>query len=148
MKRLTRTEYGLVMAYAASRRSEDPNTRVGCVIEDAAGRLIAHGYNGFKAGFDYQSSGLPWEEKNDLAIHAEDNALSLITRNDNPTIAYVTHSPCGGCARLLAGYGIKKVYYLHEYPKCDKYKKVFEHYGVEYEQIPLNIQLTVGETAV
>lgn len=64
-------------------------------------------------------------------FHAEMNALAkffmkpmvsyLLSSNDTPgyLVMYVTHYPCNNCIKLMRRFGIKKVFYLHDYKYAD-----------------------------
>jgi dCMP deaminase len=50
-------------------------------------------------------------------IHAEVNALNWISKHDvtDDYVLYTYYSPCEQCAKQIVSYGIKTVYYLHDY---------------------------------
>lgn len=128
MERISKTEYGLLIAKSASFRSEDPHTKVGCCIEDKDGRIISMGYNGLKEKQTLHfSAEKNRDKKRNFFIHAETNALSLIKRNEGFCM-YLTHSPCPSCCQNIASHGIKKIVFLEEYD--DSYKEILESYGV------------------
>lgn len=103
--------YFLKLSESVSERSPDKKRKVGCVIADAAKRIVATGFNGTPAGFD--DSAVDWwdkEQKERLVIHAEANAL---LHADGPRLAggtlYCSYSPCQECTKLIAGAGIRRV---------------------------------------
>ena len=134
--RLTKEEFGCLIALMASVRSEDPSTKVGSCIEDDNQRLRALGYNGIKAGKRYKKI---YHTDRDARLaassHSEENLLSLITRNDGMKKIYLTTSPCASCARLIACHGIEKVIFINKYPRCDQYPLIFKEHGVKFRQI-------------
>lgn len=141
MTRLTKKQYGLLQALAASSRSEDPHTRVGCAVENFEGRIVATGYNGLPPKIELPIR-LRLEdnrvEKAALMIHAEINALSLAGRG-NAHILYCTISPCASCCPIIAAHKVKKVVFLREYVAAAKkpdrtYRDKLSFYGIEFEQ--------------
>lgn len=128
--RISKIEYGLLIAYSASLRSEDPHTKVGCAVQNKEERIIAIGYNGLKEKqvlhFSAEDNR---NKKRNFFIHAETNALSLIKKGDASTI-YLTHSPCISCCHNIAAHGINKVIFLNEY--SDEYKEILKSYEINY----------------
>jgi len=130
VERLTKIEYGCLIALSASARSEDPTTKVGCAVEDNSGKIISTGYNGLKSGYSTLDTPITTrEDKLKYFIHAETNALSEIVKNQIKTI-YITHSPCQYCAQNIVAHGIKEVIYLEEYKYCSIFKEIFNTFGV------------------
>jgi dCMP deaminase len=99
------------LAKTVAQNSKDPSSKVGCVIVDEDKRLVSTGYNGMVAGCDEDH--MTWDRpmKYHLVIHAEANALLYARRNLKGCIAYITHSPCESCLKLLLQAGIKRIYY-------------------------------------
>lgn len=133
-ERLTKIEYGLLMAQSASTRSEDPHTKVGCSIINEEGRIVSTGYNGL-----INSKVLPIEftseEYRDIKrvvfIHAEINALSRIKRGEGITM-FLTHSPCLTCACSIAAHNIKNIIYIKKY--MDGFEHIFDFYNISYRK--------------
>ena len=72
----------------------------------------------------------------DEVLHAEQNLLMFCAKNGistNNSIMYITHSPCGMCAKLIAAAGIKKVIYENEYRNSDGIK-LLKDYGIDVEK--------------
>jgi dCMP deaminase len=92
---------------------------VGAVIA-RAGRVLSTGYNGPPAGLPHCSH-LVGECRPDGsiasctdAVHAEANVVAFAARHGVATDgadAYVTHSPCLACAKLLINAGLSQVFY-------------------------------------
>lgn len=113
--RISWEEYALRLAEVASLRSEDPKTKVGCVLLRKDNTIASIGYNGAPAGIE-----IDWnnrEEKHKRVIHSEINALRMI-RPDECYLAAVTHTPCNDCLKSLAAYGIKKIVYRTIYKQA------------------------------
>ena len=103
-------DYFIGLSYYISCRSHDSETCVGCVIVEN-NRVVGVGYNGFPSGMD--DSELPTKRplKYHFMVHAEENAISNIVVNSfSPKSAYITHLPCGRCAKLLWQNNIREWY--------------------------------------
>lgn len=98
---ITWDDYFIGLAYYASIRSHDDQTKVGCVIVSDK-RVISMGYNGFCKGVDDSNLPTVRPDKYPFMVHAEENAISNMLINP-PSLkqAYVTHMPCNRCAKLL-----------------------------------------------
>lgn len=116
--RLSWDEYFMGTAQMVSMRSEDPKTKVGCVLVKD-NKIIGTGYNGFPRSIDFWWQGEGIESKSLYVVHAEANAILNTTVKPEGAIAYVTLFPCNECAKLLIQAGIKKVIYLED-SKHDK----------------------------
>lgn len=133
--RITKIEYGCLIALSASARSEDPNTKVGCAIENVSGKIISTGYNGLKNGFDITQIKIKnRKDKLKYFVHAETNAFAEIVKGTGKII-YLTHSPCQSCAQNIIAHGIEQVIYINEYHACKSFKKIFDTYNIKYRQI-------------
>ena len=124
------------LAVQISKISEDPYAKVGAVILNQEGRILSMGYNGLapkkKAPNSFWTNR---DKRRNYMIHAEMNALSCISRYDNPYAIYVTLSPCTYCANLISSYGIKEVYFSNQYSLDEKAKEVFDFYKILYKRI-------------
>ena len=124
------------LAMQISEISEDPYTKVGAIILNNEGRILSMGYNGLAPKKKANKSF--WQDRDqrrNYMIHAEMNALSCISRYDNPYAIYINLSPCTYCANLIASYGIKEVYYSNEYSHGTKANEVFKFYNIKYRRI-------------
>lgn len=133
--RISFESMAMQIAEAASLRSEDQYKKVGCSIINQEGRLLSIGYNGLQAKQDINDSF--WndrEQRRAYVIHAETNALSCITRYDNPYLLATTLLPCSSCAINIVSYGIKKVIYLEDYDRDQKSLEIFKFYNIELIQ--------------
>lgn len=137
MQRLSKDEYGCLMALSASTRSEGRTTHVGCIIADNDGRIIATGFNGYAPGSNLDIAEPDNKKSRPYYIHAETNALALIEKGRGHTL-YCTHSPCASCAQNIAAHKIKQVIYidLHESSRDEvSFKQIFKAYNIKYRQI-------------
>lgn len=136
-RRINFPEYACLLAWVASCRSEDINTKVGACVLNQEGRVLSLGYNGVKTGYELSEDIMnSRDEKLKYFIHAEMNSLSLIKRGDAYLIGS-THSPCLDCAKNIISHGIKFVYYLEEYHREQTFKEIFKEYNVCYSKIEL-----------
>ena len=106
-RRPTWDEYFLSFAALASSRSHDSETQVGCVIVGDK-KILAVGYNGFCSGVNEESLPTTRPDKYPYMVHAEENAISnMVINTSSEKIAYLTHTPCYRCAKLLWQNGIR-----------------------------------------
>ena len=129
--RLSFEEFGILLALAASSRSEDIFTQVGGAAFNKDKRIIAVCYNGFLPKMQLSEEFLSNRElKNQYVFHSEQNLLAQIKKGDAETI-FLTHSPCANCARLIAANDVKNVFFLQEYHRETSYKDIFNFYGIK-----------------
>ena len=134
MKRISWEEYALKIADVAALRSEDPYMKVGSCVLDKNNMVIGVGYNGLAPGKDVTP--VFWndrDERRKFMIHAEANSLSLVSRGNGVLLA-CTLLPCGSCATLIAGHGIKKVVYRETYKRDTSSIEIFNFYGINCQQ--------------
>jgi len=123
----------------AEARSSDFFTKVGCVAANDKGEIIGVSYNGTKPGYKFpfdETLAENRDKKNLLYFHAEENLMFRSTRGEIHSI-FCSYSPCRNCAKLLAGFGVKNVYYVNEYHREQDFKYIFEQYGVNYECVKI-----------
>ena len=90
--------------------SKDPSTQVGAVIVDKDNRIVSVGYNGFpKSVSDTQHRLLDREQKYDMMVHAEANALMFANKSVHGCVLYTwPFQPCSRCAGLIIQSGMIK----------------------------------------
>ncbi len=118
-KRINWENYFMTMAFIASQRSIDPDTKCGCIITSKDNRLLSSGYNGPIRGIDDSAVPLTRPEKYDYMLHSEINAIMAYDGSHHDiqnAKCYITTYPCHECLRALLQKGISEIYY------CD-YKK-------------------------
>jgi dCMP deaminase len=132
MQRISFKQMAINFAINASLRSEDKHKKVGCAILNKEGRLLSIGYNGLlpkqKIKNDF------WNDRDyrrKYIIHAEINALSCITRYDNPYLLACTLLPCSNCASNIVSNGIKEVLYVDEYIPDQNAHDIFDFYKIK-----------------
>ena len=111
--------YFMGVALLSSKRSKDPNTKVGACIVNGAKRIIGIGYNGFP--FGCSDDEFPWardkgflDSKYPYVVHAEPNAILNSTASLEGATLYVTLFPCHECAKLIIQSGIKEIVYISD----------------------------------
>lgn len=137
-----------------SSRSRCSRSRVGAVVVDREGNLVAEGYNGPPPGFEAEGTCDNWcpraRDGKDAgtphmtfceALHAEQNAIlrAGFARSRGGRI-YVTKLPCLPCARFIAAAGIASVMYTSapgdDPARTDSIIDYFDNLGIEVEARP------------
>jgi dCMP deaminase len=100
----------LNIAREVSCWSKDPSTKVGAVIADNQGRVVALGYNGFPRNIEDAEAKLSARElKYEMVVHAEVNAVLIAGRSTSGGTIYVHGAPiCPRCASVLIQAGIRR----------------------------------------
>ena len=103
------------LAQHISTWSNDPSTKVGCVVVGEDREIRSTGFNGFPRGInDDEERLMDREKKYPLICHAEENAIMHAARigvSLKDSTAYVTWPPCSRCARSLIQAGIREIVY-------------------------------------
>ena len=138
MQRLTKQEYVCFLALAASSRSEDVFNSVGAALLDINGNVLGTGFNGLASGMELPEWMTKEEnrpQKSQLMLHAEIN-LWQRKKEGHEYLLGLTISPCFACAKLIAASKVKQVIYINPYERGDdKFKEVFDFYGIKYAQL-------------
>lgn len=125
MTRPSRDQVYLQIAETIAQRGTCPRRQVGCLLVDSRGRILSTGYNGVAAGRPHCCEGSPCEGANAVsgqgldkceAIHAEQNAILLLSDPWSVDTAYVTVSPCIPCMKLLLGTSCQRIVCRELYP--------------------------------
>jgi dCMP deaminase len=110
--------WALNLAFETAERATCPRRKVGCVLLDSRGRVLATGYNGVPSGFghciDTPCAGVT-EPDGCLATHAEINALIQCSDPDAVHFAVVTCYPCFRCLKALLNTGMKELVFSEYY---------------------------------
>ena len=101
----------LSIAREVSTWSKDPSTKVGAVITDGDGRIVAVGFNGFpKKIADTMERRHNRNIKYKMTVHAEANVALIAGRAARNGTIYVHGAPiCADCAGIVIQAGIKRV---------------------------------------
>lgn len=113
--RPTWTDYFKEIVQVTAKRSPCSRLQVGCLLVKD-NRIVSQGYNGFLPGTAHESIIRDGHEQ--ATVHAEQNAVADCAKRGVSCAgctAYITHSPCIICTRLLLAAGIEKIYYIHDY---------------------------------
>lgn len=127
-------ETWMSIASEIARRSNDPNTKVGCVLVSPDNRRHFIGYNGFARKIEDTEERWKRPQKYQLVIHAERNALDNRNCDVDGWTCYVTLSPCVRCTNDIIQSGIKRVVYkeLNIRENAELAPLLFEEAGVEF----------------
>lgn len=100
----------LGLAHFVSKWSKDPKTKVGSVITSAMNRVVSLGYNGLPPYLEDSERRLNNPEiKNQLILHAEENALEYTSR-DAFNIYVYPYFTCAHCSsRIVSSRSIDRV---------------------------------------
>ena len=154
MSRPNWNEYFMTIAKVVAMRSQDPVTKVGCVLVDVDNHIIATGYNGMPRSLHFtwnKNEGL--DNKNLFVVHSEVNAVLHATKSTANSTAYVTLFPCNECAKVLVQAGIKKIVYLsdkyHDKLSTQASRALLEQAGVcvqQYRERDFEIKEVSGDS--
>ena len=119
-KRPTFEQLYMTLAFGMAQRSTCLRLQVGTVVTTTDYRqVLAVGYHG-------NASGLPNTCDSDVpgacgCLHSEENAcINCQASRAVDKIAFVTHLPCGMCAKRLINLGgVRRLYYSEEYRRRD-----------------------------
>jgi len=142
------------VAKLAAEQSYAIRLKVGGVVTDSLGNLIAYAYNGTPRGADNScerkeyaqhiqctpdenypcvdlvSNNPPYRlVTKDNVIHCEQNLIAHAARRGISVLSgkvFLTHSPCMHCASMLIQSGISDVYFLEKFRTFDE---VFKEYN-------------------
>jgi dCMP deaminase len=119
----------LALARHVSCWSKDPSTKVGAVIADKRGRVVALGFNGFPENVEDAEHKLTAREtKYEMIVHAEVNAVLIAGRSTEGSTIYVHGAPiCPRCASVLIQAGLTRAVAIA--PRCST--------GVKWDELGL-----------
>lgn len=151
-RRIDRDQLGLLLAQAWALRGTCARRKVGCVLFDAQGHELGSGYNGPASGeahcTDQACPGATLAPGTGLetceAIHAEQNALLRCRDVTRIRVAYVTHSPCLHCVKLLMNTSCTRIVFATPYAHDAAAKALWERKpesggvgGRSWEHVPV-----------
>ena len=97
----------LDLAKLVSTWSKDPSTQVGAVIVSPKNRVISLGFNGFPARIRDNERLHNRDQKLDIIIHGEMNAILTADHSlDGSTLYTYPFLPCSRCASMVIQVGI------------------------------------------
>jgi len=136
--RLSWDEYGMLLAYAAALRSEDPYKKVGAAALRNDYSVAGTGYNGVPKGVD-----ISWEDREErrkYVCHAELNCLRYTKPSEVHTI-YTTLSPCSDCIKTIGAFGIKRIFFSEIYDRDKSCFEIADVFGIAIQHFPFNPQI-------
>lgn len=134
-QRPTWTEYFKEIVQVTAKRSPCERLKVGCLLV-RDNRIVSQGYNGFLPGTEHRSIIRDGHEQ--ATVHAEQNAIADCASRGASCAgctAYITHSPCIICTRILLAAGITTIRYIHEYRSDELVPYFCEALRVRLERI-------------
>ena len=119
--RISIEKYFIQIAQDVSLRGTCIRMKVGCVLVDSMNHILSTGYNGPAIGqphcIDIPCPGAKIEAGRNTntcdAIHSEANALLQCSDVQKIVTAYITHSPCRNCIKLLLNTSCQVIIYKH-----------------------------------
>lgn len=151
MKRPNWQEYFLGLAFLASARSRDSETKHGAVITDKDNIVIGTGYNSFVKNIDDSIFPTTRPNKYSHIIHAEENSIfncKVPPRElrGGGTI-YVTGTPCNNCLRRLIQVGVRDYYIAKrqgsKLESDDEFKRdqqiLIEQSGIKWQYMDIDL---------
>ena len=121
-------DYFIAIANMVRQRSTCLRRQVGAVVVKDK-RILTTGYNGAPKGMKHcselgclrEAEDVPPGERHELCrgIHAEQNAILQAAYhgvNIRDSVIYCTTQPCIMCSKMIINAGIRKIYYLEDYP--------------------------------
>lgn len=136
MRRVNWDEHALILAFAATCRSQDPYKKVGACALDYNNHVLGVAYNGLAPGKNVPKAF--WHDRDGrrpYILHAETNLLSRISIGQAKTIA-ITMQPCSSCAVSIAAHRIQRVVYSEPYEHDIKGLDILQFYGIDTVHIP------------
>jgi dCMP deaminase len=129
MTRPTWHEYFVSITKQVATRSTCLRRKVGAIIVKDK-RILTTGYNGAPKGVENcleagtclrEELGVPSGERHEICkgLHAEQNALLQAAYHGvsiKDSVIYCTTQPCIMCSKMIINAGIRKIYYLEDYP--------------------------------
>ena len=145
--------YYLRKAQAVLQSSDDPSTKVGVVIALADQRKVVYGVNSLPTGIKRVVETLPREEKLDLIVHAELDAICTAARYGDQLLGSTMYlvartgfmnwgaAPCHCCAKHAIAAGIRRFVTIRAAPPTRwvesvlKGRALLEEAGILYEEV-------------
>lgn len=136
--------YFMDIAGRVAKRSTCPRRSVGALIVKQK-RILATGYNGAPSGMNHCTDvGCLMVEGHCVrTLHAEQNAIIQAAQFGVSTQGaeiFITSSPCLNCAKAIINAGLKKVWYLEDYPDEIAFQFLREA-GVEVEEFDMEDEI-------
>lgn len=141
--RVSRIDYFLGLAVLAASRGTCKRAKVGCVLT-RNNKVIATGYNSSHRGTPHcDEVGCLIKDGHCVrCLHAEEAAVLNLEKRYEDIVAYVTHSPCLHCYKIMTGAGVKVIHYINDVEEYSQSELQYPHKLVDdpaYEELILKI---------
>lgn len=145
IRRIPKEVTFILMALELAKQSTCSRRSVGAIFTNEKTHIISAGYNGVAYGLPHciktpcAGAGCRPGEGLELceAIHAEQNALMWCSDVNKIHSAYITHSPCIHCVKMLMNTSCKNIYFAFEYAHNERSKKLWEQHGGSWNKVAL-----------
>jgi dCMP deaminase len=133
------------MARMVSTWSKDPSTQTGAVIVDRFNRIVSVGFNGFPAGVHDDERLDDRDEKYEMIVHCEINAIIFAQRDLRGCRLYTwPFMSCSRCAAVVIQAGIIACYApVSDNPRWaesfERTRHMFKEAGVALREMPLGV---------
>ena len=136
--RPSKDAWSLSLAALVAERATCARRKVGCVLTNELGQVLATGYNGPPRGFQHCTQESPCQGASSPsgtglelceAVHAEQNALLQCRDVELIHTCYVTTAPCMTCTKLLLNTGCKIIRFSDDYPHAEASRELWSHKG-------------------
>ena len=136
MLRISRHEMFLQMAELAAQRGTCERLHPGCIIVGNSDNkiTISMGYTSSYPDTPHCSeAGCLMEDGHCVrCIHAEEAAITQYRGNTSNLAAYITHTPCLKCYKLLTSFGVNRILIREKYGEISEaYQTMINLIGVE-----------------
>ncbi|NIV96160.1 hypothetical protein GWN42_26065, partial [candidate division KSB1 bacterium] len=141
MKRPSRIAHYAKIARLVALRGSCQRRKVGAIVTDEHGFILATGYNGRAVPGVPDCNEEPCEGINAksgedldrcMARHAEMSIVDQISDTSKMHDLYITTSPCVECVKNLLGTGLQNIYYWEGY--TDQQRQLASYYWKRYRQ--------------
>jgi len=137
LDQLTKKDYyHMNLAMQTANFSTCIRLKVGAVLTDMDNMILSTGYNGTPSKIPHCINTNPKKVTPCNCIHAEQNAIIKCMESwRSEKKLYTSTFPCFMCCKLMANFGVKKIFYVEEYRDMQKSKEFLNLCGITYEKI-------------
>lgn len=127
---VSRINYFLGLAVLAASRGTCKRAKVGCVLTHN-NKVIATGYNSSHRGTPHcDEVGCLIKDGHCVrCLHAEEAAVLNLEKRYTDILAYVTHSPCLHCYKIMTGAGVTAIHYIN-----DVFEEAYSQFGPQFSR--------------
>lgn len=123
---------GLEIAFTVAKWSKDPSTQVGACIMRPDNTIASFGFNGFPRGIKDDDRLNNREQKYELVVHAELNAILTAREPLNDYTLYCSLMTCCRCAVHVLQTGIARV--VAPVPDNERWRESIENALLIYKE--------------